>query len=329
MDCTAISAANDIKKVDDIPYNVAEWLPSDQKHIDRWINRFLQKIEDQVEHAHLAEMHHAQLHPVIRNFKQFIEDDPVVFMLFNQMFTQIPRRQRHTDPTGESQIRDYRIMLQVVNVVIATPPEFNKSSLVGFPINAILDWPMGTSSGYAAFLNEKVNMHLKAILNEWGKFLQSEASCSTLTEDPRHGWFGEDARTAMPTFDQDFLCDPSLPHRGFRSWDQFFTRQFRPGQRPIAFPNDETVVGHACESSPYRIASKVKRVDDFWVKAQRYSLHHMMGADSLVSGFIGGTVYQAFLSALCYHRWHSPVSGTIVKVRQLACSLARSYLQCL
>ena len=27
----------------------------------------------------------------------------------------------------------------------------------------------------------------------------------------------------------------------------------------------------------------------------------------------GATVYQAFLSALSYHRWHSPVSGTIRK----------------
>ena len=29
--------------------------------------------------------------------------------------------------------------------------------------------------------------------------------------------------------------------------------------------------------------------------------------------FEGGTIYQAFLSALSYHRWHAPVSGTVVK----------------
>lgn len=29
--------------------------------------------------------------------------------------------------------------------------------------------------------------------------------------------------------------------------------------------------------------------------------------------YIGGTIYQAFLSALSYHRWHSPISGTIKK----------------
>ena len=27
----------------------------------------------------------------------------------------------------------------------------------------------------------------------------------------------------------------------------------------------------------------------------------------------GGTVYQAFVSATSYHRWHIPVSGTIYK----------------
>lgn len=29
--------------------------------------------------------------------------------------------------------------------------------------------------------------------------------------------------------------------------------------------------------------------------------------------FVGGTVYQAFLSATSYHHWHAPLSGTIVK----------------
>jgi phosphatidylserine decarboxylase len=32
-----------------------------------------------------------------------------------------------------------------------------------------------------------------------------------------------------------------------------------------------------------------------------------------VDHFVGGTVYQAFLSALNYHRWHAPVAGTIVR----------------
>jgi len=40
-----------------------------------------------------------------------------------------------------------------------------------------------------------------------------------------------------------------------------------------------------------------------------------MAMDPLAQEFKGATVYQAFLSALSYHRWHSPVSGKIVKTR--------------
>lgn len=37
----------------------------------------------------------------------------------------------------------------------------------------------------------------------------------------------------------------------------------------------------------------------------------MLAHDPLSTQFAGGTVYQAFLSALSYHRWHSPISGTV------------------
>jgi phosphatidylserine decarboxylase len=39
----------------------------------------------------------------------------------------------------------------------------------------------------------------------------------------------------------------------------------------------------------------------------------MLARDPWASQFVGGTIYQAFLSALSYHRWHSPVSGVVKK----------------
>ena len=55
----------------------------------------------------------------------------------------------------------------------------------------------------------------------------------------------------------------------------------------------------------------MKRQDRFWIKSQPYSLQDMLANDETVDQFVGGTVYQAFLDAHNYHRWHSPVSGTI------------------
>ena len=172
---------------------------------------------------------------------------------------------------------------------------------------------MGTEGGVAFFLSEKINRQLKKILNEWGRFLSSRDSAYVLTTDPHRGWFGKDAMAAMPDFEADFACDPAKPHRGFASWDDFFTRRFRPGRRPVASPGDGAVVVNACESAPYRIARGVKARDRFWIKAQPYSLLHMLANDAFTEQFVGGTVYQAYLSPLSYHRWHCPVDGAVVR----------------
>ena len=287
-------------------YNVGQWLPSDQLFFNQWLEALVKGTESA----------NRPLFPVIQEFKELIEEDPQLYMLFNQMFEQVPNSASFgKDPVGRSQIKNYHQMLQVMNRILIMAPEFNKTGLVGFPINAILNWPMGTPAGTSAFLNEKVNRQLKKILSQWAVFLNSAESRYVLSDDPEKGWFGRDAKAAMPNFAEDFICNPDSPYYGFSSWDHFFTREFREGRRPVASPDDDAVIANACESAPYRIVRDVKFTDQFWIKAQPYSLQHMMAMDSLAGKFADGTVYQAFLSALSYHRWHSPVSGRIVKTR--------------
>lgn len=288
------------------PYNVAQWLPSDQLIFEQWLAELVAGTESA----------NRPLLPVIQEFKELIEGDPQLFMLFNQMFEQVPDTPSYDkDPTGKPQIKNYHQMLQVLNRMLTMSPEFNTTGLVGFPINTILDWPMGTPAGTSVFLQEKVNRQLKKILSQWAVFLGSAESRYVLNDNPEHGWFGRDAKAAMPQFTEDFRCDPDAPFYGFSSWDNFFTRQFREGRRPVESPDDDKVIANASESAPYRIAKDVQLVDQFWIKAQPYSLQHMMDMDPLAEQFAGGTIYQAFLSALSYHRWHSPVSGKIVKTR--------------
>jgi len=54
--------------------------------------------------------------------------------------------------------------------------------------------------------------------------------------------------------------------------------------------------------------------DTFWLKDTPYSLKDMFGDAKIAAHFNGGTVYQAFLSSMNYHRWHAPVSGTIERI---------------
>jgi phosphatidylserine decarboxylase len=287
-----------------IPYRVGEWLPSDHAFLTKWLDAMICKT-----HAEPK-----SLHPVIADFRDLIETDPEIFMLFNQMLEQVPRRAPYNkDPTGKPQVRDYEHMLQLLNTIMTHAPEFDQTGLVGCPINTIFDWSMGTAAGMAAFLNERVNAQLKRVLNTWARFLASHESAAVLNEHPHKGWFGTDARKAMPDFEQEFVCDPRQRHWGFRSWDDFFTRELRPGARPVAGPGDDRVIVNACESAPYRIARHVNYRDKFWIKSQPYSIVHMMANDVLAPLFAGATVYQAYLSPLSYHRWHSPVSGTVTK----------------
>jgi phosphatidylserine decarboxylase len=180
------------------------------------------------------------------------------------------------------------------------------------------------AAGTVAFIHPKINEAFKNVLNEWARYLESPGSVHVLGTDNR-GWLCPEALKSMAKVASDgasspkpfssyYICDPSQPHHGFISWDNFFTRQFRPGVRPVASPNDESIIVSSCESSPLRIRRQVAHRDTFWLKSQPYSLVDMLAQDPLAAEFTGGTIYQAFLSALSYHRWHSPVSGRVVKI---------------
>ncbi|KAH7930760.1 phosphatidylserine decarboxylase-like protein [Leucogyrophana mollusca] len=293
-----------------IHHRVGGWLPKDHRVLEAWLTKKINLVEDESRRF-------KPLAPVIQEFKTLIEDDPEIYRCFHQMFEQVPAKPPYNnDPTGQPQVRDYKLMLRLFDHIISEAPEYEQNDLVGFPINAILDWPMGTPAGYTAFVNAKVNDQFHKMFNVWASFLTSSASRYVLSTGD-NGWFGAAASQAMPDFVQTFVCDPSQKFHGFTSWDNFFTRIFREGVRPVTFPDNDSIVNSACESTVYRIAHNVKARDSFWLKGEPYSLDHMLGNDPLAPQFVGGTVYQAFLSALNYHRWHSPINGTVVKTVQI------------
>lgn len=239
------------------------------------------------------------------------------------MFDEIPMKDVDT-PAGTPQVRDVHQLLRVLNHIIQHAPEFNTTGLVGTPINAVLDYPMGTKAGYVVFNNPEVNEKMKGILDYWGKYLQSSDSSYVLNTSEK-GWLSANALQEMAkeakgdNFQEIFACKNSDPAQklGFTSWDDFFTRVFNPGIRPVAAPQDDDVIVNACESAPYRVAHNLPLKAKFWIKGQPYSLMDLLHNDPWTAKFEGGTLYQAFLSALSYHRWNSPVSGKIVKAYNL------------
>ncbi|HYL97563.1 MAG TPA: phosphatidylserine decarboxylase family protein, partial [Blastocatellia bacterium] len=279
------------------------WLPFDPHELNAWHKTTIDE----------AEKRKAPFHPVIEEFRHLIESDPVMFMNFTLMFEQQPRFPPPPH-SGDVKLKKYHQMLAVINHILTTAPAYNTTGMVGCPINAILDFPMITPAGLAAFTMEKVNAMLCKVLRVWSEFLDSPDSRYVLNDSPA-GWLSPSAKKAMHL--EEFQTNPDDPYLGFKSWNDFFIREFKPGMRPIASPDDDSVIVSACESAPYAIRNKVKEHDTFWLKSQPYSLRQMLNGH-YVKEFVGGTVYQAYLSPENYHRWHCPLSGTIKKLDRVA-----------
>ncbi len=285
------------------------------------------------------------LSPVMREFKDLIDNDAVVRMNFTKMIDQVPGFYKGSE--AGVYLKSIDEMLGMIDCVLDKAPKYNDTDLIGFPINAILIWTMGVPAGAAAFRNEKVNAMFRKIFKVWTEFLTSKRSLYVFTTE-EDGWRSENALEKL-NMDQ-YLEDPDADPWPYQSWNDFFIRKFKesdPPQRPIYEPGNEKTIVAACDSKVYNIQSKVKLQDWFWVKSQPYSLWDMLANEDedkqsnnedenkevqcnkedenkgiqsnkehfeqYVRPFEGGTVFQAFLSAFKYHRWHSPISGTIKK----------------
>ena len=310
------------------------WLPHDRRLTSDWIRELKNTA---------ARRSDLELVPPIKELKDLVNDDPVLCGNVATMFSEALFREKCTPLDGQWQVKDFAEFLKLLNAIMTTAPECHvtKSSdceieaagLIGFPINALLAWPIATSAGYSVFANALVNQQFKKILDYWAQFLGTPASRYVLVDnnDSEHtiawfspkakGWIvdvvnkavGEEANSILGSFEEIFQSDSLDLYYGFSSWDDFFVRKFVDGVRPVSSPNDDSVIINACESAPYALKSGVKLSDQFWLKGQAYSLENMLNWDEYSSKFADGTVYQAFLSALSYHRWHSPVNGTVKK----------------
>jgi phosphatidylserine decarboxylase len=276
----------------------AGWLPN-QQDLEQWLAGHAQRVDERgVDHP---------LHPAAADLKALLDDDPVLGMYVRRMIEEVPTSKPYT----RRHLTSPEQLVHLLDAVMTMAPEFGDEA-VTLPMNAVLDWTMGTPSGFAFYRDPRVNAALKAILQAWGDYLSSPASLTALNDSPT-GWTSPAAAQAIGI--EQYEHEPDDPHWGFDSWNDFFTRRFRPGQRPVAAPDDDHVIVNACESTPYALRTGVQRHDTFWCKQQPYSLHDLLAGDPSIDAFIGGTVYQAFLSATDYHRWHSPVSGTVLSAR--------------
>jgi phosphatidylserine decarboxylase len=174
----------------------AGWLPQDQDELESWLHGHRQRVQARGEQV--------PLHPVLIEFQELIDSDPVLRMYLHRMVTEVPPakpyRRRHLDSVPQ--------MLRLINEVLKTAPEYGEP-MVATPLTAILDWTMGTPAGFAAYRDPRINAMLKQILNCWCEFLTSSDSLYVLNDSPS-GWTCAAARKAIGI--DEFQHDPHDEH---------------------------------------------------------------------------------------------------------------------
>ena len=111
------------------------------------------------------------------------------------------------------------------------------------------------------------------------------------------------------------------PPSGYLTFNQFFARHVKPGVRPIAELDDDTVLVSPADSTyigAWTINDKSElQVDDdrLDLKGLRWSIHELLQGSEYADRFKGGIFTHSFLKSTDYHRWHTPVRGKVVEAR--------------
>jgi len=138
--------------------------------------------------------------------------------------------------------------------------------------------------------------------NELGVFLDTPES---LTDDSLQTFI------ESPSYN---MGDYLVPHGGWKSFNQFFARNFKPGFRPIAgLSNPDIIVSPA--DSTFAGQWEISSTSKITVKNVQWSIAELLEDSPYKDCFANGLFMHAFLSPTDYHRQHAPIAGTVVEAR--------------
>ena len=161
-----------------------------------------------------------------------------------------------------------------------------------------------SEEGKAIVANEPFREWLYEFMLSRGQFLDSILSTAGLSY-----WLN----------DQDVkIEDYIVPAGGFKSFNDFFTREVKPGARPISEINDNSILTSPADSSIMKISDNITSKTEFKVKGDILNVKELLGEEELSDVFTGGKALLCMLSTENYHRFHSPVQGEILSEEQLA-----------
>lgn len=284
-----------------LPRAFAHHLPREQAALVAFHAELVQRIGSRATIQHGAGASRS-----VRELALLIDRDAIVRMYVEQMLFQV----QVLPDAPPATVRTVQQLLAALEHIVTLAPLYNADphKRHAFPMSSLFAYMMMTVAGESLFRVPAFNDAIRQILKEWCHYLDSHASTSVLNTSPS-GWLSPSAVQEFAL--DDFVTDQAKPHWGFNSYNAFFHREIKESCRPVSAPDDRKVIVSANDGNVVTIARNVQRMAKFWLKDEPFSLVDMLARSEHVGRFVGGDVLQSFLSGANYHRWRSPIDGTV------------------
>lgn len=99
----------------------------------------------------------------------------------------------------------------------------------------------------------------------------------------------------------------------YKNFNDFFTRELKDGERPIASPYDNTVVTAPADCIINMIVDDLTEDSPIPVKTVALNVKQLLNGSAHAKKFVGGTAVSCILMPNTYHKYHSPVSGKVIE----------------
>src|ERR1700712_5019463 len=146
----------------------AGWLP-EQEDLEAWLAGHRRRVAERAAPKALS--------PVMAEFEALLEAEPVLRMYVERMIVEVPVGKQYSDRPFDS----VQELLAMIDEVLTMAPEFG-DEMAATPLGAVLDWTMGTTAGFAAYRDPRLNRMLRKVLTVWCEFLSSDRSLYVLND---------------------------------------------------------------------------------------------------------------------------------------------------
>ncbi|KAI8988405.1 phosphatidylserine decarboxylase-domain-containing protein [Mycotypha africana] len=117
-------------------------------------------------------------------------------------------------------------------------------------------------------------------------------------------------------FHQLDMSEVLEPIENFKTFNEFFYRKLKPGSRPCDAPDNQRVAVSPADCRMMAFPS-VDAATTLWIKGLEFSLSKLLDDAQEAKYFEGGSLAIFRLAPQDYHRFHSPVDGTIRKIHNV------------